>query len=1365
MAAKLLITVRSPDEAQIVRESGSEVLAEYPNSMLVRSTEAQQETFVNAGLEITEIPREMVQIGGMAFDFENALAADEAAPTALEPNRKAYYLAKLVGPPKGEWLETIRALGGTIEGKMPGFALLVGILPSRVPELQAQPWVEGITTYRASMKVSPKLRANVSREFGTTELTSVDLESQGTDANLQVEIAVFPDESTASIAAQIRSSGGMVLSEAPKKLVAIVSPDTITSLANNQRVQAILPHAFPEFHNDQASQIMGAPTNRIFADLTIRGTGQIVGIADSGLDTGNAATVHVDFAGRVINIVSLPISPGFSALVTNPGADDGAQDVNSAHGTHVAGSVLANGAAATTAGSTTVPQGTAPEARVFFQAIEQRANWKTAAQLTAEGIPIPPNWPPRAVGLWGIPDDLNNLFNQTYTGGARIHTNSWGAPRAGIYTVDSREVDEFMWNHRDMLILFSAGNEGQDADANGVIDPDSIGSPGTAKNCVTVGASENNRPAGSTPTPSANINWDEWGGALPRWPQLGSAGHLSDNAGGMAAFSSRGPTDDGRIKPDVVAPGTNILSTRSSAFPGADPLWGDVTPATDPLNGLYCWSGGTSMSTPLVAGAAALIRQHLVQQRGHFQDGVKPSGALIKAFLVNGAQRMSPGQFAADTTDNIPATNEIPPEPNNVDGFGRVNLTESLIPDPLRRTLFADEPDYAVETGQIRTFQVKVIATAEPLKVTMAWTDSPSLVNVGGLQNELYLQVVRPDMTVVDGDVTVFPNATNNVQQIVINTPPVGTYEIRVRGVSVTRQAPGASTGPNPRQDFALVVSNGMGFSVQPVSIAQAVDTTGSMAFFGYMDPAKERATQLVDFMCMSDKVSITEFSQRFAVPNDARTVYPLRLLGNFTPDWTDAHTAIAGLHADGLTPIGAGLQEAWNQLRTEPTSRPRAIILLSDGFNNTPPDPASVLSTIPVDVPIFTIALGPASNVSTLQSIAASRPNGAYFSVESDQDIFKLHQIYAQVQALAAGASLIGLSSAEVESQAEDQYEMPVEPGVNEVSFGLSWTDTREMEFIVLGPDGIQYDAAAAATMERKESSFHLVRVAVPQPGMWTLKVRNGGSQKPARYTVSGSVQAPLTLSVETPKLGQEHMTIIARLRRGDLSWNDARIIARITMASRSPSQVFQRFGDRIREIQLPDEIQEQDLSEEQTLLLQLSLFAWQFGRESGDLFKRKTFEIELSPVGDGAWVAETPIPTAGNVSMDVIAQGEMDGGVWERHATQSIFVPEAMTTVEKLHIDQIFVRRQTQRGYTIIGTRVCNEDGSSAEEAQVTMVVTQGNREATSKKLPYYRKGQYYIWRFKNPGFKTGQRAQVRVQATLDSMGVATAMKTVTL
>ena len=116
-----------------------------------------------------------------------------------------------------------------------------------------------------------------------------------------------------------------------------------------------------------------------------------------------------------------------------------------------------------------------------------------------------------------------------------------------------------MWDVRDMLILFSAGNDGIDANSNGVIDATSIGSPGTAKNVLTVGAAESKRPTGSGGY-SADTWYENWTNDYPANPiRSDLISTAFDTYQGMAAFSSRGPCIDGRFKPDIVAPGTDII--------------------------------------------------------------------------------------------------------------------------------------------------------------------------------------------------------------------------------------------------------------------------------------------------------------------------------------------------------------------------------------------------------------------------------------------------------------------------------------------------------------------------------------------------------------------------------------------------------------------------------------------------------------------------------------------------------------------------------------------------------------------------------------------------------------------------------------
>lgn len=791
----LLVTVRSSTESDTVRDSGVEVLATYPDTLLVSATADQATLLAQQGIEAVPLDQQTVNLGGASFTFGDAVHAQEAVPIDPPAGRTAYYLVKLAGPPAPEWLDAVRGIGATIHSSLADFTLLIGALPERIDALRANPWVQDVTPYRPAMKVSAKLRTGNARVMDIDALSDVTAGDFALPGQELVEVSVFPGESTTAVATLVRNSGGTVLSTQRSALVVNASAATLAGLANVQGIQAILPHALPELHNDRATPVMGIPADHVFTGRSLTGAGQIVGIADTGLDSGDPATLHPDVHGRVAGIASWPMPAAFAPYVTNPpGSDDGPADTHSGHGTHVTGSVLGNGAMALAAGVKPAPAGAAPQAQVFFQAVEQAVTWKTAAQLAAEGLAPPFQlWPPAAAGLYGLPDNLNDLFQQAYTAGARVHTNSWGARVAGVYNQNAREVDEFMWANPDMLILFSAGNEGVDTDANGVIDLDSIGSPGTAKNCVTVGASENARPAGSQPKPGRDGNWDQLGNPR-RWPALHAAGHISDDVDGMAAFSSRGPTDDGRVKPDVVAPGTNILSTLSSVFPANEtPLWGRVADDVRLQPG-YCWSGGTSMSTPLVAGAVALIRQYLVDERRH----TDPSAALMKAVLVGGARAL-PGQFPG----------EVPAGPNPVTGFGRVDAAQAVSPGGANGPLFADDPDDAVATGQIRTYVLHDVDPGSTLTVTLAWTDAPSPAGIGGLENALYLQVRDPAGQLTDGDVTAFPTATNNVQQIVIDTPAAGNWLLRVRGVSVTQHAPGVPRSANPRQCFAVVASNG----------------------------------------------------------------------------------------------------------------------------------------------------------------------------------------------------------------------------------------------------------------------------------------------------------------------------------------------------------------------------------------------------------------------------------------------------------------------------------------------------------------------------------------------------------------------------
>jgi subtilisin family serine protease len=262
---------------------------------------------------------------------------------------------------------------------------------------------------------------------------------------------------------------------------------------------------------------------------------------------------------------------------------------------------------------------------------------------------------------------------------------------------------------------------------------------------------------------------------------------ISDNGDDIAAFSSRGPTRDGRTKPEVVAPGTNILSTRSQALAASVNGWGQYAP----IPGKYMFDGGTSMATPLTTGAAAVARQYLRMVKGRRA----PSAALIKATLIHGARyrpyRFEPGG-AGQNCDMS-------------QGWGHVHLADALIPPSSVQVRWYDNTR-GLNTGESMRWSCTVADTSAPLKVTVAWTDYPGSAGYyPNLVNDLDLVITSPSGKVYYGNSLAGqaggqPDRTNNVERVIIATPEVGRYQIRIRAFNVPR-------GP---QDFALVYSGGI---------------------------------------------------------------------------------------------------------------------------------------------------------------------------------------------------------------------------------------------------------------------------------------------------------------------------------------------------------------------------------------------------------------------------------------------------------------------------------------------------------------------------------------------------------------------------
>ena len=386
--------------------------------------------------------------------------------------------------------------------------------------------------------------------------------------------------------------------------------------------------------------------------------------------------------------------------------------------------------------------------------------------------------------------DFEDLIEQAYSWGARVHTNSWGAklradPKKPGYFVQTdysrqaRDVDRAAWNHRDLIILFAAGNNGQKVTDTGA----QVGSQAAAKNCVTVGACETSHPLSYDATRVPKYRYE--------------VGQPYGNPDVLAYFSSQGPTkntlapqSNSRIKPDVLAPGVCIYSARStdpnvSFRQHVPPTTPGTPPATiannwcfegDPPDDIFHFCSGTSMATPLVAGCCSVIQSTLLQCLHRKEI----TSALVKAVLINGTVDMSAsGKQQRDGSF-------LQRAPSGEQGFGRVNLEKSLLSLPYRPQIvggiFPTQSGFAwPQQGETRSIDITIppmpaLMSGSPgsqnkpiLTATMCYTDYPGEDRVGNLVNIITMRVEAgvPTEMRYGNTGTAIADTTNNVQKVV----------------------------------------------------------------------------------------------------------------------------------------------------------------------------------------------------------------------------------------------------------------------------------------------------------------------------------------------------------------------------------------------------------------------------------------------------------------------------------------------------------------------------------------------------------------------------------------------------------------------
>jgi hypothetical protein len=363
------------------------------------------------------------------------------------------------------------------------------------------------------------------------------------------------------------------------------------------------------------------------------------------------------------------------------------------------------------------------------------------------------------------PDDYSNLFQPAYDIGSLIHTNSWGS----INPTGDRSWYDLPAQIVDNFMWQHKDFQVLFAMANAGPSSNSLSFEAQAKNAISVGATLNGASANS-----------------------------------IASFSGRGYADDNRIKPTIVAPGVDIWS---AGYMG---------------DNLYTQLSGTSMATPTTAAAVALIAQYYSE--GWYPTGEKkpahafePSSALIRATLINGAVEIN-GSGAYQNSNSYP---------NGDQGWGRVDLNNSLYFKGDAKRMWVVDNVQGVATGENFKYQIQVSDNTQPLKFTLAWTDYPGSPAVSvQLVNDLNLKVTDPNGNIYLGNVFTSYNPgystiggapdNRNVEEVILLLPdnnkfPTGTYTVDVIGYNVPNGE--AETYAQP---FALVVTGGISDS-QPL--------------------------------------------------------------------------------------------------------------------------------------------------------------------------------------------------------------------------------------------------------------------------------------------------------------------------------------------------------------------------------------------------------------------------------------------------------------------------------------------------------------------------------------------------------------------